>query len=307
MTDVDRTTSQDTRLWEEPAFIAASGETLFGMLSTPTGEDVSVGVIVLGGGGTTPTATGRNRFYVRLCRRLAALGFPALRFDYHGLGDSTGIAEFRLDRPFVQDLEGAVRWLSDRGIDRYLLVGMCFGARTALAAGPYLDGVAGLALLAPPVRDYALSESRTSGWRLQDFLLAIIRPRRLLGAGEKLTVRRYLRFLRSGMRIALRRIRGTARSERDAFSWVSQRFLRPLSTLSERRVPVLLLYGTSDEEYGDFERARASGLGEEIARWPTVEVQILDGQVHGFTRVASQDPTMDAVVGWLSRIAPVRP
>jgi dienelactone hydrolase len=150
---------QTSRFQEYPISFRAGKETLFGLLSTPQGDGPSTAVLVLGGGGTTPTAIGRNRFFVTLCRRLAALGYDALRFDYHGLGDSTGKADFRLDRPFLEDLEGAVALVGGRGIPSYALVGSCFGARTALSGGPSLPGLKGLVLLAPPLRDFALSES----------------------------------------------------------------------------------------------------------------------------------------------------
>jgi pimeloyl-ACP methyl ester carboxylesterase len=287
---------------EGPFFFPAGGEKLFGVVTRPEGDEHSgPAVIVLGGGGTTPTATGRNRFYVTLCRRLARLGHVALRFDYHGLGDSTGSSEFRLDRPFIDDVEGAVSSLADSGVDRYVLVGMCFGARTALSAAPGLPDVAGLVLLAPPVRDFALSEPKTAGWRIRDYAIAAFRPSSLLGTGERLTLRRYLRFAASGIRIVVRRAKDLVPGGGAGPSWVSRRFLGPLTTVTERGIPVLLLYGTDDEEYRDFRSALDAGLGTILEGMPTVEVATLDGQVHGFTRVASQEPTMDAVIDWITR------
>lgn len=291
------------RIQEQPIFFPAEGETLSGVYSAPLEAD-SRAVIVLGVGGTTPTATGRNRFFVTLCRRLAELGQPTLRFDYHGLGDRTGRSEFRLDRPFLGDLEGAVSCVVDQGVTRYVLLGTCFGARTALSGAPMLKGPDGLVLLTPPVREYALSEPRTAGRALRDYATAVIRPKSLLGPDERLTVRRHLRFAGSGGRIALRRVRDRLSGKRGSLSWVSRRFLDPLTTLAERRTPVLTLYGTNDEEYRDFEVARGEGLGAFLARLPSVEVQTLDGQVHGFTRVVSRRPTMDAIVDWLDRVSP---
>jgi dienelactone hydrolase len=289
---------------EQPTFFRAGRETLFGLFSTPPRDELSTTVIVLGGGGTTPTAIGRNRFFVTLCRRLALLGYHAFRFDYHGLGESTGTAEFRLDRPFLKDLEGAVSLVEGRGLLSYVLVGSCFGARTALSGGPGLAGLRGVVLLAPPLRDFALSEPRTAGWRPRDYAAVALHPRRLLGEKEKVTLRRYLRFAGSGTRVLLRRLRDRLPGQRGELSWVSGRFLDPLSSLAEQGVPVLLLYGTEDDEYRDFELAQAGRLGEIMARWPTVEVRSLVGQVHGFTQLDSQGPTSDLIVDWITRIAP---
>lgn len=289
---------------ERPIFFPAAREMLFGVLSMPGGGDGRPGVVMLGGGGTTPTATGRNRFYVSLCRRLASVGYPTLRFDYHGLGDSTGRAEFRLDRPFVDDLHGAVATFRRSGVENYVLVGMCFGARTALAGAPGLRKLAGLVLLAPPVRDYALSEPKTAGWGAREYVNAALHPGALLGPDKKLTVRRYARFVRSGARIVLRRARDRLRGREGGLSWVSARFLGPLRTVAERGVPVLLLYGTDDEEYEDFRTALEGGLRDILDGFSSVEVATLEGEVHGFTRLASQGPTMDLVTGWIQRNDP---
>jgi len=294
----------DVAIAEHPQFFPAGDESLFGVISTPVGGSASPAVIVLGGGGTTPTATGRNRFYVEFSRRMSSLGYPAFRFDYHGVGDSTGSSEFRLDRPFVEDLEGATDRMREQGFSEYLLVGMCFGARTALSAASQLAGLRGLVLLAPPLRDYALSERKTSGWRLRDYVRAAFDPRQLLGPTEKLTVRRYVRFVVAGSRVVTRRLRARLHGRGQELSWVSDRFLSPLLTLANRSVPMLLLYGTEDEEYQDFQSAQAAGFGEVLARCPTIEPRALDGQVHGFTRVESQVRTMDVVIEWIRRVAP---
>jgi pimeloyl-ACP methyl ester carboxylesterase len=292
-----------TSVLEEPLFFRAGRETLFGVFSRPPKESASPAVVVLGGGGTTPTSTGRNRFYVALCRRLAALGYHTLRFDYHGLGDSTGSAEFRLDRPFIDDLRGALAAVAERGVRRFVLVGSCFGARTALAAAPHLDGLCGLVLLAPPVRDYGLSEPRTAGWRLPDYAIAIVRPRRLLGTGEKITFRRYARFIRSGVRLVLRRLRDRLPGTRET-SWVARRFIEPLASMARSGVPVLLLYGTEDDEYLDFRAACDGPLARIVDASGDVRVKTLDGQVHGFTRVDSQGPTIETVVDDILRNVP---
>jgi pimeloyl-ACP methyl ester carboxylesterase len=185
-----------------------------------------------------------------------------------------------------------------------VLVGSCFGARTALSGGPSLAGLRGLVLLAPPLRDFALSEPKMSAWRPRDYAALALHPRRLLGAKERVTPRRYLRFVRSGTRVILRRLRNRLARKAGELAWVSRRFLDPLSSLAKQGIPVLLLYGTEDDEYRDFELARAGRLGEIMTRWPTVEVRTLVGQVHGFTQLDSQEATMDVVVDWIGRMAP---
>lgn len=145
---------------DAPFFFPAGEEMLFGVLTRPTGEANGTTVTMLTGGGYL-TSTHRNRMYVRLSRRLAALGYHTLRFDYHGTGESTGSArQFHIDEPFVEDLAGAIGWLEGQGLSRHVLVGSCFGSRTALACSPQIPGLERLVLLSPPARDVRYVEGQ---------------------------------------------------------------------------------------------------------------------------------------------------
>ena len=89
--------------------------------------------MLLRGAGWRPSS-GPRRTQVRLARRLAAAGLHGVRFSYHGVAESSGQSEeiVRLDQPFVEDVDAVVRWLAGRDL-RPVLVGNCFGARTALS------------------------------------------------------------------------------------------------------------------------------------------------------------------------------
>jgi pimeloyl-ACP methyl ester carboxylesterase len=88
-----------------------------------------------------------------MARTLAAEGLPVVRFDYHGVGDSDGIAEaFDLRRPFVSDLTPVVRRLTADDDHPVVPVGICFGARTAMAfAASCPQSIAGLVLVSCPL------------------------------------------------------------------------------------------------------------------------------------------------------------
>jgi len=146
---------------EVPAFFAADGEHLFGVLTSPTGDPTGLCVTMLAGAWYGP-ATHRNRLFVRLARRLATeWGCHSLRVDFHGAGESTGVSHLGLDDPFPGDLTGAVHWLQSQGIHRHVVVGACLGSRTALMAAPEIDGLEGLVLLAPPLGTEADHEAET--------------------------------------------------------------------------------------------------------------------------------------------------
>jgi pimeloyl-ACP methyl ester carboxylesterase len=289
---------------ERPYFFDSGGHTLLGILTEPIGEATGTVVLLASGGGTPSTSTERDRIFVRLARVLSASGHHVFRFDWHGVGDSTGeVLTFQLDQPFLEDMTAAITCLQSSGLRRFVIVGSCFGARTAMAAQPTIEGVQGVVLIAPPVRDFALSERQTQGWRLHDYATAMVKPRRLIGGDDRVTTRRYLRFLKSGSRVFLRRVGSSLRGRTDEPSWVSGPFVQGLTSLVERDLPTLLLYGTEDEEFLDFEESRAGRVGRLVDRARrSLEINILPGRVHGFTRIDSQEVTVEAISDWIGRL-----
>lgn len=118
-------------------------------VSTSTSE---TGVLVIGGG--AQYRAGSHRQFVRLARQLAGAGYPVMRFDFAGLGDSTGKV---LNFESLQDQIGAAldHFQSLRPeLRRFVLWGLCDGASASLL---YLHQtrdarVQGLCLLNPWVR-----------------------------------------------------------------------------------------------------------------------------------------------------------
>ena len=92
-----------------------------------------------------------HRGWRRLAEQLAARGFSVLRFDYPGTGDSAG-SETDPDRlaAWQASIAGAVRHLRETtGTGPVILVGLRLGAMLALLAAEAIDGVDGIACLAP--------------------------------------------------------------------------------------------------------------------------------------------------------------
>ena len=116
-------------------------------------------VIVVGG---PQYRIGSHRQFVLLSRRLAASGWPALRFDVRGMGDSAG-APLPFDA-LDDDIGAAVdaTFAALPGLQRVVLWGLCDGASAALLyTGRRRDPrIAGLCLLNPWVRS-AVSLART--------------------------------------------------------------------------------------------------------------------------------------------------
>ena len=101
------------------------------------------------------------RGYRRLADRFAAAGYPALRFQYPGTGDSADLPDTgtldtgTLDQWDIwrRSVHDAADWLrAATGASRLLLVGLRFGAALALAAAESRTDVGGVLLLAPVLR-----------------------------------------------------------------------------------------------------------------------------------------------------------
>lgn len=125
---------------------------LLGILSTPADEPASVGVVIVVGG--PQYRAGSHRQFTLLARELAGAGYPVLRFDYRGMGDSEG--EARDFEHVNDDIASAIQALQTHApaVRRVVLWGLCDGASAALlyAQATGDPPLAGLCLVNPWVR-----------------------------------------------------------------------------------------------------------------------------------------------------------
>jgi exosortase A-associated hydrolase 1 len=149
----------------EPGFIAAdamigsysekallfecNGESLVGVLSLPASPGPRGVVIVVGG---PQYRAGSHRQFTLLARQLAANGIATLRFDYRGMGDSTGAA--RSFETVHEDIRRALDVLFERvsAVKEAVIWGLCDAASAALMYAHRDTRVTGLVLLNPWVR-----------------------------------------------------------------------------------------------------------------------------------------------------------
>jgi exosortase A-associated hydrolase 1 len=98
--------------------------------------------------GGTQTRIGSHRMYERLAKRLAEAGFPCLRYDRRGVGDSEGAdSDWRGSGPDIAAAASAFRRELPR-VERVIGFGLCDGA-SALAFHGREAGLGGLILLNP--------------------------------------------------------------------------------------------------------------------------------------------------------------
>lgn len=141
---------------EEAVVFGFAGEKLVGVLARPErSDDVAeseLGMLVVVGG--PQYRVGSHRQFLLLSRKVAAAGFPAFRFDYRGMGDSSG------DKRDFETVSGDIGAAVDAfraacpSVRKIILWGLCDAASASLI---YVDAsrdsrVAGLVLLNPWVR-----------------------------------------------------------------------------------------------------------------------------------------------------------
>lgn len=131
-----------------PGFVETAvcfGNGQVGVLCLPESPASDCGLILLNAG--LVQHAGPFRIHALLSRRLAQAGFPTLRFDKPGIGDSVDAASMDAARR-RPDLAAAFALLESRaGVDRFVVGGICSGADEAFRLAEADPRPAGLLLI----------------------------------------------------------------------------------------------------------------------------------------------------------------
>lgn len=286
----------------EEAEVFGRGHRLVGLSSRPADGDPRAYPAVLLTNAGLIHRIGPRRLYVALARRLAAEGRLVLRFDLSGIGDS----ESRRDglpvvQGVVQDTVEAMDHLTERfGVERFVLIGICSGAKVSFKVASGDERVTGVVLVDPG--DFGF-EQETS----------------LVAADPSVVqhyARHYVRMIRSKP-LTLRRLAGWATGRANyGYAWrmlkaqlsgmgSGRRSIRAsraeilgvLDALAARECRALFVF-TDESPSLDFytmtlERALAAREGA-----ANVAVDVLRGADHDFSSVSSQRQLLDRVVAW---------
>jgi pimeloyl-ACP methyl ester carboxylesterase len=110
--------------------VRIAGGRLVGVLAEPNDKADSNRPVVLIPNTGVDHRVGPNRLHVHLCRALANAGFPALRIDLSGMGDSAPPSAGQINS--TKDLQGAMDELQKQGFgSRFVVAGLCSGANDA--------------------------------------------------------------------------------------------------------------------------------------------------------------------------------
>jgi alpha/beta superfamily hydrolase len=96
-----------------------------------------------------------NRIVYRAAKAAASAGFAALRFNFRGVGKSSG--QFDQGLGEQEDVSAAIRWLQERYPELPLaLMGYSFGAWVGLRVGCADSNIKAMVGIAPPLNLYAM-------------------------------------------------------------------------------------------------------------------------------------------------------
>lgn len=283
----------------EGCVFACRGEALAGRLHR-TSMPADTGVVIVVGG--PQYRVGSHRLFRALAGELAAAGFPVLRFDYRGMGDSGG--ELRGFTAIAEDIGSAVDALCavEPTVNRVVLWGLCDAATAAAVYAPQDSRVAGLVLANPWVY------SERGAARIQ---LSTYYRRRLLTPAfwRKLASGRLnpLASLR-GLGNALGKAVGRRPAQVSAGGRIAPAFTvdegdlaRSIGdALSAFRGDVLLLLSGEDYTAAEFDAAaKKPGPLRAALRGPRRKERRFPAADHTFSRQVWRHAVADASLSWL--------
>lgn len=122
-----------------------SGETLSGVLELPADTPDSWAIFA-----HCFTCSKKSLAASRIARGLAERGIGVLRFDFTGLGDSSGDFSTRGFSSDVEDLIAAADWMSATGRPAGLMIGHSLGGAATIVAATALPDIKAIATIGAP-------------------------------------------------------------------------------------------------------------------------------------------------------------
>lgn len=270
---------------------------LVGIVTDPTAESNGLGMVFLNAGFTHHI--GPQRLHVQLARRLAALGYTSLRFDYSGIGDSprSSTAKSFADRALAEASDAFDLLAATRGIERSALFGICWGADNAVRVAAADDRVVGIAA----VDFYAIMSTR---YFLRFYLRRLLNPRSWANVlrGQSAVFGRIGQLVGSWTKSKSAGdpdLGGGVAASADDLLPVRppEQILAEIERLVERGVHMAFAYakvgGSYDRYVIDFKQRMT-----ELAQTGRLRVEVFDEADHIFTLLHSQAKLGDFVEAW---------
>lgn len=278
---------------EHAVVFPCAGESLLGILAKPESSK-PVGVLVAVGG--PQYRVGSHRQFVLLARALAEAGYPVFRFDYRGMGDSTGA--MRSFESVNADFAAAIDAFrqSCPGIEKIILWGLCDAASASLL---YWDAthdqcVGGMVLLNP----WARSEATLAKTRIKHYygqrLVQVEFWRKLLSG--KLGITRALRGFADSL---IRAGQTTSNNDDDSVLPFQQRMMRALDLFPG---PSLLILSADDYTAKEFlESCQGDVLAQRALAGPMLTRLDLVAADHTFSSRELRQRVEAETLAWLHK------
>lgn len=274
---------------ERAVVFNCGGDSLVGILHEPQGLAHDVAILVVVGG--PQYRVGSHRQFVLMARQFASAGYGVLRFDYRGMGDSTGGT--RSFDEVGDDIRSAIDTIlaelpSVRGVVAF---GLCDAASAALIYNGSDPRVRALILANPWVRS-DVGEARA---RLRHYY------------GRRLLTRAFWVKLVSGRVAAADSLRGLVSVVRQGHRAVSaphagrSHFIdRMLTGLAGMDCPLLLLMSERDMTAREFDDlCRTSRSWGTLMSSPRVQRCDIRGADHTFSAPGSLQSAVSETFRWL--------
>ena len=275
---------------EDRALVFRCGENeLIGILTLPPAPNPR-GVLVLVGG--PQYRIGSHRQFLHLAHDLGALGFPVLRFDYRGMGDSEG--ETRSFESIDDDVAAAIDCFFREvpGLNEVALWALCDGASAAMMYAPKDPRVTALALVNPWVRSpEGLARAIVKHYYFERLLERSFWQNLASGGFHPLTsARSLLRNVTQGM--------GAAGADHGSTNGFQDRMAQGLQRFKGR---VLFLLSGKDLTAREFEDAiRSSARWRRALKQARVEWRPLPEADHTFSRKSWREDVGRHTAEWLN-------
>jgi pimeloyl-ACP methyl ester carboxylesterase len=270
-------------------------KSLIGIVTGPVGRntnDLKPAVILLNPGIVHRVAPGR--IYVKIARALAANGFVIFRFDFSGIGDSAARHDsLRFEQSAVREAQEAMDFLrTTRGIERFIFLGGCSGARIALETACCDPRVVGGVLINFPIVED--EDGNTSPELLErkafhyyrNFALSNLKSWRRLLTGQS-DYRQVMRVL--GFQAKCRFASGRVMSRE------ATQFEANLGRLADRGIRLAFLCSEGDPRFDDLQEAGGIEL-KKLCKLGKVTLDIIPRSDHTFSSLDDQEKLLKTIL-----------
>ena len=275
----------------ERAGFFGKDRSIFGIVTEAEGNDQSAdkpAILLLNAG--LMHHIGPFRMYVQMARALARLGFPVLRFDLSSKGDSPPRPGRLSYRESVRaDVIEAMDFLGQsRGVQSFVLLGLCSGASDAFECAVDDARVSGLVLL----DGYAY---RTAGFYRRHYLPRLLNAAKWPAFAARLVKR--LAGTPGGGEASREDFYGMAFPGREVFR-------AGLEKMLARGAAVLIVHtGGWFEYYNDANQFREAF--PDLARHPGMAVHYFGKADHTYTIASDRKALIELICNWAAAQWPV--